>query len=266
MYDFVDFSQMGMMVSEVKNVTGHQARNQISRASHVTRDCVSYSHKGYLIFKTLVNITEQQIPSIMAKNPFKPRTPRKQNASTHHKTVMNRNYDLMKQGIEIAHHRDDGAFRVAKSRMLKKLRTGANWCSMNPEEREEAEENAIVELEAKREAKKRTHEIEWRTRIDNGELDEEIEGVVEVDEEEDGMMKDNELSRDGWITCSDDENIEYEDIPTFDSDNVSNAFMGDFEQIKSKAGEEWLLKMKIIEEAAEKRERELRDHILNIQK
>ena len=78
--------------------------------------------------------------------------------SNNPKTVLNRSYNLVKQGIELSDHRDDSAFRTAKSRALRKLRTSDRWPMLSPAEQQDIEEAVIQELVSQREAKKRAHE------------------------------------------------------------------------------------------------------------
>ena len=59
----------------------------------------------------------------MPLDPFKSRISKAKKYSTNLRMVANRSSELQKDGFEQAMLRDQVAFRVAKSRMLKKLHT-----------------------------------------------------------------------------------------------------------------------------------------------
>ena len=67
---------------------------------------------------------------------------------------------------------DECAFRTAKSRALRKLRTSDGRPRLSHVEQEVAEEAVIQDLVNKREAKKRSHEREWRAKDERGEIKE----------------------------------------------------------------------------------------------
>ena len=121
--------------------------------------------------------------------------------SNNPKTVLNRSYNLVKRGIEISDHRDDSAFRTAKSRALRKLRTSDGWPGLSPAEQQDAEEAVIQELVSQREAKKRAHEREWRVKDERGEIEEEQQrdDVKEAEAEE--LIAEEEE----WVSEEDEE-------------------------------------------------------------
>jgi len=116
--------------------------------------------------------------------------------SNNPKTVLNRSYNLVKRGIEISDHRDDSAFRTAKSRALRKLRTSDGWPGLSPAEQQDAEEAVIQELVSQREAKKRAHEREWRVKDERGEIEE---------EQQRDDVKEAEAEEEEWISEEDEE-------------------------------------------------------------
>ena len=125
--------------------------------------------------------------------------------SNHPRTIQNREYRLAKRGIELSELRDDGAFRTSKSRALKKLRTSDGWVDMSTAEQRKAEEEVVRQLEEKRDARKRAHEIEWFHKVENDEIasDEDDKGVetkeVEEGEENEWLTEDSEDSEsDEW--------------------------------------------------------------------
>ena len=110
------------------------------------------------------------ITIIMPRDPFQARTIRKSELSKNPKTIKNRRIEANKYGIDIAESGDDSAFRTAKHRALKRLRTSEGWVRLGHEEQKIEEEQVIAELEAKRDKKKRTHELEWRRKEDGDTL------------------------------------------------------------------------------------------------
>ena len=81
------------------------------------------------------------------KNPFEPLGSKTVVHSSHPKTSSNRKHLLAKIGLELSLVRSDAAFRTAKSRALKKLRKSKGYLAMSAEEKKEAEQHTIDELE-----------------------------------------------------------------------------------------------------------------------
>src|SRR5277367_4159765 len=116
-------------------------------------------------------------------------TPKSRNLKSNNpRTIQNREYRLAKRGIELSEARDDGAFRTSKSRALKRLRTTDGWIEMSAAEQRKAEEVVVRQLEEKRDAKKRAHEMEWFHKVENDEIasDEDDKGGGTVEESEGG--------------------------------------------------------------------------------
>ena len=91
------------------------------------------------------------------------------------RTILNHTYDRSKRGIALAHHRDDSAFRTAKSRCLKSLHASKRWAHLSESERTKAEDEVVAALEAIRQQKKREHEMEWMEQYEKGEVDDEMD-------------------------------------------------------------------------------------------
>jgi hypothetical protein len=87
-------------------------------------------------------------------NPFSPSKARKTTKSDHPKTVANHKSVESKTGLDKVDHNADVAFRTAKSRLLKKLQLSVGWEQKSTAEKQQAENRAIAELEAKRNQKK----------------------------------------------------------------------------------------------------------------
>ena len=80
--------------------------------------------------------------------------------SVHPKTVSNWRCLQNKWGTDLSDARADAAFRTAKSRALKKLRTSDGWSTMSLQAQQLAERDVVRELEEARKAKKAGHEVE----------------------------------------------------------------------------------------------------------
>ena len=172
------------------------------------------------------------------------------------KTILNRTYDLAKRGIALAHHRDDSAFRTAKSRRLKALHASKQWAQLNDDQKAKAEDEVVAALEAIRQQKKKEHEMEWMDKYEKGEVDEEMEDqdlpTLEVrPEERNGEAV--EQAEAEWITDSDVEEEAEEVEMEEEGDDVPDSPMSTegFMEIRKRSGERWLAKMKVLEIAAE---------------
>ena len=191
------------------------------------------------------------------RNPFKARHQRKI-ISDLPKTILNRTYDRAKRGIALAHHRDDSAFRTAKSRRLKSLHASKRWAHLSESEKTKAEDEVVAALEAIRQQKKKEHEMEWMEKYEKGEVDDEMEDhdlpTLEARPDEwDGEAVEEEDAE--WITDSDVEEEAEEVEMEEEGDDVPYSPMSTEElvDIRRRSGEGWLAKMKALESAAENR-------------
>ena len=186
----------------------------------------------------------------MRRTTFKPIKRRKDLAAGKMKTHLNRANYCSKRGLEVSNYRDDNAFRTAKSRLLKKLRGSEGWDQMNDVERHTKEANAIAELEAKRDAKKRTHELEWLQKVEEGDIDnDELSGnespAQEYEEEEwEGIEEE-------WTGIQSDDGVDYDERHSIDPTALQT-----FETIREKSKQGWIEKMKKIKALARKRAKE----------
>jgi ribonuclease D len=181
-------------------------------------------------------------------------TPKSRNLkSSHPRTIQNREYRLAKRGIELSELRDDGAFRTSKSRALKKLRTSDSWVDMSAAEQRKAEEEVVRQLEEKRDAKKRAHEMEWFHKVENDEIasDEDDKGVEtkEVEEGEEGEEGDAG-EKDEWLT-EDDEDSESE---KWKGDSME--FVNSIIEVQRKSGYAFIKGLRKAEESAVKKAEE----------
>src|SRR5271169_4818072 len=193
----------------------------------------------------------------MPGDPFKARTSCRDILSKNPKTIKNRDAETAKYGIEIAEFHDQNAFRTAKYRALKKLRTSAGWITLGPDAQKEVEESIIADLEAKCEQKKSVHRLEWRRREEDDYSGPEEAGYQHVDvstltfsDEDTGQGApegSEEVNKDDeWQTCSEDED---------DSEQIS-VLATEFTKIKQKSAKEWVEKLQWLSEHAKKREKE----------
>ena len=112
---------------------------------------------------------------------FSPSKARKIAKSDHPKTVANRRSMESKTGLDRVELRADGAFRTAKSRILKNLRRSVGWEQKSTAEKQQAEDRGIAELETKRNNKKRAAEIKFLMMHERGELNQLGEPMNEVE-------------------------------------------------------------------------------------
>jgi hypothetical protein len=134
----------------------------------------------------------------MPRNPFKPPTPRKTIVSSHPKTVNNRKLIANQSGIQLARFRAQTAYRTAKCRKLKALRASQRWARLTESERSKAEEELFAALKSNYDKKRKVHEMEWREKVESGEVFEpmvDIEVEEREDEEEDEEMEGEEEER-----------------------------------------------------------------------
>jgi len=97
----------------------------------------------------------------MPPSPFAARRSNAKRYSTNPRTVANRNSEYTKEGRELALHRDKVAFRVAKSRTLKKLHASKAFQKLSAVQQEAAEQEAIVGLQNKYSERRQLHELQW---------------------------------------------------------------------------------------------------------
>jgi hypothetical protein len=141
-----------------------------------------------------------------AETPFVPPKTRKHVKSSNPKTVLNRTYATAKRGLDISDHRDDGAYRSKKYRVLKKLHSCDGWADMSTDEQATAEETIVRKLEEERDAKKKIHEREWIKKADNDEIKSDEDDMIAVDEEDVGNESDDgKSSWKGVETAVDDD-------------------------------------------------------------
>ena len=189
------------------------------------------------------------------RNPFKARHQRKI-ISDLPKTILNRTYDRSKRGIALAHHRDDSAFRTAKSRRLKSLHASKRWAHLSESERTKAEDEVVAALEAIRQQKKREHEMEWMEKYEKGEVDDEMDDhdLLTLEARPDKWDGEAVEEKDAeWITDSDVEEEADEVEIEGEGDDVSYSPMSikRLVDIRRRSEEGWLAKMKALESAAE---------------
>ncbi len=193
-----------------------------------------------------------------SSRPFACPKERSDTKSLHPKTVLNRRRLHNKRGLELSDTRDEAAFRTAKSRALKKLRTDKGWNEMSSEEQRFAEGTVVRELEEARDAKMRAHELEWLEKL--------ATGRVEPDEADGG---EGETAREAT-------SVKHQDVDTHGSrlDNAgevearndSDEWVSDVESDEEAAGlirkvqEKWTVKinekLRMIEEAEVNEENE----------
>ena len=97
----------------------------------------------------------------MLPSAFAARRSNAKSHSTYPRTVANRNSEYRKEGRELALHRDKVAFRVAKSRALKKLHASKAFQKLSAVQQEAAEQEAIVPLRNKYSERRQLHELQW---------------------------------------------------------------------------------------------------------
>ena len=182
----------------------------------------------------------------MRHTTFKPVKLRKELAAGKMKTHLNRANYCTKRGLEVSNHRDDNAFRTAKSRLLKKLRRSEGWDQLDDVERQRRENNAVAELEAKRDAKKRTHELEWLQKVEKGDVDnDELSGddspALGHDEEEWKGIEEE------WTGIQSEESVNDVESSSIDADALET-----FKVIREKSRRGWIQKMRKLKTLAQK--------------
>jgi hypothetical protein len=155
-----------------------------------------------------------------SSEPFKRRKELSKQHSDNPKTVRNRMNETGKAGLDAAFLRADTAFRTAKCRNLAKLHNGPNWSAMSPRQKAAAEATIVKKLEAKRDKRKREHELEWRYKAEKGLIHSDEEeptrhkkprsdeskdtpDLMEIESVEDLIVTDDD--DDAWSDCDGDE-------------------------------------------------------------
>jgi hypothetical protein len=116
-----------------------------------------------------------------ATKSFRRRQELRQPHSDNPKTVRNRQYESSKVGLDAAFLRADVAFRTAKSRKLTTLHKSPEWLTMNPQQQAAAEEKVVRPLQAKRDKRKRDHELEWRFKTETGRIEPDEDDMTQMD-------------------------------------------------------------------------------------
>lgn len=192
----------------------------------------------------------------MSRMPFKPLTPRKSIVSSHPKSVFDRETSHSKSGITLARHRDQSAYRTAKSRKLKALHGSAAWQKLSESQRHDAEAEIVAVLEQQLEERMAAHTLEWRRLVESGEVSDDVDMIDESAEPQ--GAEESEV----WITDSESEGKEEgkDDDAGETESNVYDmtAFTKDFMEIKESAGQAWLERMQPFENKAEAEEKKWR--------
>jgi len=188
--------------------------------------------------------------------PFKPLTPRKSIVSNHPKSVFDRQTTHSKSGITLARHRDQSAYRTAKSRKLKALRGSNAWQNMSESQRRDAEADIVAALEQQLEERMEAHTLEWRQLVESGKVSDDADMIDETAGPEGHAAQESE----GWVTDSGSEGEGKDDDAGETELNVYDmtAFTKDFMEIKESAGKAWLEKMQPFENKAEAEEKKWR--------
>jgi hypothetical protein len=204
----------------------------------------------------------------MSNNPFKPLKDRKSTFSNHPKTMSNRRSQKQKRGLDIAVHRVESNFRVRKSRALKKLATGKEWASLAPSKQESMKDAVIAQLIEQKEALKAEIEREWFKKVDAGEIEEDEDDMMVLDEEVDSdpdddddaadgdgeNMEEVQFSNQGELIVEDDGAWNEEDDWESTDDEESIATLAsDMAALKAKSGKGWQAIMNKIVEKAERK-------------
>jgi hypothetical protein len=192
----------------------------------------------------------------MSRMQFNPVSPRKSIVSSHPKSVFDRETSRSKSGITLARHRDQSAYRTAKSRKLRALHGSTVWQKLSESQRHDAEAEIVAALQQQFEERMATHTLEWRRLVESGEVSDDADMIDETAEpegaeESEAWITDSESEREG--EGKDDDAAETEP-------NVYDmtAFTKDFMEIKESAGKAWLEKMQPFENKAEAEEKKWR--------
>ena len=180
----------------------------------------------------------------------------------HPKTIVNRKNIKAKTGLEISDYRDESAFRTAKSRALKKLRTSNGWATLSSNQQEEAEERVITDLEAKLDAKKRIHELEWMKQVED--CDDADAEVLDFNDEKNPIQDSKPIESgtnetdDGWYTESDSDKCLLDDCL---DESDKEQMIRTLEEIRKESGTRWQVILNAVEEKAKQKEDEWHSYI-----
>src|SRR5579859_1847334 len=197
----------------------------------------------------------------MSSSAFSKVRARQSSHSDHPKTVVNRQIQSRKAGLDIALTRADANYRVRKSRELNRLHEGIEWPILPEATRRTIEEDLLEKLAAERNAKKQQLELTWLKRHEEDDIaEEENDGWIkettdaDVEDETDGSEDDDENTamlgneEEEWNGIKSDD-----DLPDSDSLDEFDTFITDVAAIKKKSGEGWMEKIKLIEEKAKEK-------------
>ena len=107
----------------------------------------------------------------MSSSDFKPRKARKQKLSDNVKTVRNRAAEVAKTGFEAAELKAKSAYRVNKSRGLRKLQQSPGWILLSEKEQERREHDVVVAAENKFCERMDALHREWGKKLAENDLD-----------------------------------------------------------------------------------------------
>lgn len=168
----------------------------------------------------------------MSNNPFRPIKVSDKPSSIHPRTLTNRRNTAAKAGLALSDHRDDAAFRVSKSRHLRKLHQSKEWAALSREQQLIKEKNIVAMLERKREEKKLNHMIKW------SEIEESNEGQTNGDEDPENDTNNSEetiavTAQENEI--DDDDNDSWVSLSSNDSETKTKTFR----EVRAKSFAQW---------------------------
>src|SRR5579859_2513960 len=198
----------------------------------------------------------------MPSGAFSQVKPRQTLHSSHPKTVINRQLQSQKRGLQIALMRADSNYWVRKSRAMKKLYEGREWNTLPDATKYAIEEELLEKLASDRDRKKEELELEWLKKHeedaiaedeDDGWIDSENAGDSE-DKLEDGSLGATvfDEEEEEWFGIQSNDDNEDDDAISSHPDYVES-FIRDVTEIKRKSGEGSMEKMRSIEEKALKK-------------
>lgn len=159
----------------------------------------------------------------MSSSDFKPRKARKQKLSDNVKTARNRAAEVAKTGFEAAELKAKSAYRVNKSRGLRKLRKSPGWLVLSEQEQETREHEVVVAAENKFYERMDALHREWGRKLAENDFD-----------------SDEETKYDAQLEIGDGDSDEWEDIEEInetlhkvfkESEHTWNIKMGKWEQL-----------------------------------
>src|SRR5579859_7761950 len=180
----------------------------------------------------------------MSNNPFRPLKDCKSMFSNHLKTISNRRSQKQKRGLDIALHQVESNFRVHKSRALKKLAAGKEWASLAPSKQETMKEAVIAPTREHRDTVKATIERDWFKKVDAGEIEEDEDDMMVLDEEGEATDSDSAVEGEGGnieeVQFSNErELIVEDDWETTDNEQAIAMLASDMVALKAESGKGW---------------------------